>query len=282
MQRPGQASYVLPRPGPALKALLIVIAGLAVARAVLDGHGSAAESIAAALVCSRDAVLHGQVWRIVTSGLIVASRGILGLALQLVGLYFLGSALETQWGSRRFLTFFFSAVALGDVVSLAASYVAPGTALFGQTAFFGPDAAVFATLVAWAVENGDARVQLYFLIPIKGRYLAWIMLGTCVYFVATGSPQPEGVAGLFAGVGYGALAAGRPSRLRRAYLQAKLFVLRRRSSTLRASDILAPSGRATPPRRARTASSPPLRVLPGGLEDALKNRKPPKDKRYLN
>jgi membrane associated rhomboid family serine protease len=281
MQRPGQVSYVLPRPGPALKALLIVIGGLAIVRAVLEGHGSAGASIVAALWCTRDAVLHGQVWRLVTSGLI-APPGILGLVLQLVGLYFLGSVLELQWGARRFLTFFFSAVVLGNVVSLVAGYLAPGVALLGQHAFFGPDVAVFATLVAWAVENGDARVQLYFLIPIKGRYLAWITLGTCVYFVATGSAQPEGVAGLFAGVGFGVLAAGRPSRLRRAYLQAKLFVLRRRSSTLRASDILSPSRGPAAPRRPRTASSPPLRVLPGGLEDALKNRKPPKDKRYLN
>ncbi len=281
MQRPGQVSYVLPRPGPALKALLVVIAGLAIARAVLEGHGSAGESIAAALVCSRDAVLHGQAWRLVTSGLL-APRGILGLVLQLVGLYFLGSVLELQWGARRFLTFFFSAIVLGNVVSLVAGYLAPGVGLLGQAEFYGPDVAVFATLVAWAVENGDARVQLYFLIPIKGRYLAWITLATCVYFVATGSAQPEGVAGLFAGVGFGALSAGRPSRLRRAYLQAKLLVLRRRSTGLRASDILTPTGRAAPPRRARTASSPPLRVLPGGLEDVLKNRKPPKDKRYLN
>jgi membrane associated rhomboid family serine protease len=281
MQRPGQVSYALPRPGPALKALLAIIAGLAVVRAVLAGQSTAGESIFATLSCSRDAVLHGQVWRLVTSGLLTPS-GILGLALQLVGLYFLGSVLELQWGARRFLAFFFSAVVLGNVVSLGAAYVAPGVALLGQSAFYGPDVAIFATMVAWAVENGDARVQLYFLIPIKGRYLVWITLATCVYFVATDRPQPEGVAGLFAGVGFGVLAAGRPSRLRRAYLQAKLFVLRRRSSTLRASDMLAPSRGRAAPRRARTASSPPLRVLPGGLEDALKNRKPPKDKRYLN
>jgi membrane associated rhomboid family serine protease len=281
MQRRGQVSYVLPRPGPALKGLLIVIAGIAVARAVLEGHGSASESIAAALWCTRDAVLHGQVWRLVTSGL-VAPRGILGLVMQLVGLYFMGSVLESQWGGRRFLTFFFTAIALGNIASLAAATLAPSVAILRQPVFFGPDAAIFATLVAWAVENGDARVQLYFLIPIKGRYLAWMTLGACVYFVAMNSPQPEGVAGLFTGVGFGALAAGRPSRLRRGYLQAKLFLLRRRSSTLRASDVLAPPRAPSPPRRARSATSPPLRVLQGGLEDALKDRKPPKDKRYLN
>jgi hypothetical protein len=32
----------------------------------------------------------------------------------------------------------------------------------------------------------------------------------------------------------------------------------------------------------RSGKAPPLRVVPGGLEDDLKNRKPPKDKRYLN
>ena len=41
----------------------------------------------------------------------------------------------------------------------------------------------------------------------------------------------------------------------------------------------------TPMPRAPKRSSkggPPLRVVQGGLDDDLKNRKPPKDKRYLN
>lgn len=37
-----------------------------------------------------------------------------------------------------------------------------------------------------------------------------------------------------------------------------------------------------PRAAARRKGGPPLRVVQGGLDDDLKNRKPPKDKRYLN
>jgi hypothetical protein len=36
------------------------------------------------------------------------------------------------------------------------------------------------------------------------------------------------------------------------------------------------------PRAPKRKGGPPLRVVQGGLDDDLKNRKPPKDKRYLN
>ena len=62
-----------------------------------------------------------------------------------------------------------------------------------------------------------------------------------------------------------------------AWLRLKLAVLRRRAASLSVDDVL----EATPKRRQR-AGAPPLRVVSGGLEEVLKKRSPPKDKRYLN
>jgi hypothetical protein len=74
--------------------------------------------------------------------------------------------------------------------------------------------------------------------------------------------------------------------MRTLYLKAKLAFLRRQRGALRVEDVLAQgtsSRRAqSSPRRASRPGAPPLRVVQGGLDDVLKNRKPPKDKRYLN
>ena len=56
---------------------------------------------------------------------------------------------------------------------------------------------------------------------------------------------------------------------------------RRKGSAVSVESILDPR-EATRPRAAKRKGGPPLRVVPGGLEDDLKNRKPPKDKRFLN
>ncbi len=75
----------------------------------------------------------------------------------------------------------------------------------------------------------------------------------------------------------GLLFAGSPSLARAAWLRLKLAVLRRRAASLSVEDVL----EAKPKRRPRPGA-PPLRVVSGGLEEVLKKRTPPKDKRYLN
>jgi hypothetical protein len=89
--------------------------------------------------------------------------------------------------------------------------------------------------------------------------------------------MPEGVVAPFGGVAAGLLFSGTPSPLRRAWLHLKLAVLRHRSGSVSAQDLIAPKT----PKRSRSGA-PPLRVVSGGLEDVLKKRTPPKDKRYLN
>jgi hypothetical protein len=58
-------------------------------------------------------------------------------------------------------------------------------------------------------------------------------------------------------------------------------VLRRKGPSLTVESLTEAGERPKPPKRA-SGKSPALRVVYGGLEDELKNRKPPKDKRYLN
>jgi DNA-binding transcriptional LysR family regulator len=89
--------------------------------------------------------------------------------------------------------------------------------------------------------------------------------------------MPEGVVAPFGGLIAGLLFGGTPSLARTAWLHARLALLRRQSPNVRVQDILS----RKPSRRPRPGA-PPLRVVPGGLEEALKKRTPPKDKRYLN
>ena len=71
---------------------------------------------------------------------------------------------------------------------------------------------------------------------------------------------------------------GPPSPLRAAYLNWKLASLRKRTgAAFSAGPML-----ERPITKRKSTSTTPLRVVQGGLEDELKKREPPRDKRYLN
>lgn len=111
---------------------------------------------------SASAILHGQVWRIITFIFVpYTSRNLLLFILTLYFYYFIGTALEREWGSNKFTIFYFFGVILniliGFVVGTASMYYV------NMSMFF-----AFATLYP------DLQFLLFFIIPVKAKWLAWI------------------------------------------------------------------------------------------------------------
>lgn len=270
-----------PRPGRALKGLLLAIGGLGIATAVLVNYVPGGERVFLALACSTDAVTHGQVWRLFTAGLLTSPESLGHLVFVLLGLYFLSPDLEQRWGAARFLRFFFTSLVVGFLLSIAVDMVAPPSAPAGfhPRLMYGASAAIAAISVAWSRIHAQLRVNLFFFLPVTGKQLFWVTIGFCALGLIYPASMPEGVAAPFGGVITGLLLGGTPSVARSLYLRVKLALLRRRATSVS-------RGGETPltPRSSATKKSegPPLRVVQGGLEDELRKRRPPKDKRFLN
>lgn len=275
---------MFPRPGKALKALLATIAGLSVLGWIVVNWTPGGAQAFYWVACSKEAIL-GQsiprVWTLLTAGLFTRPSGpgaAQDLFYTLIGLYFFSPDLEKRWGPKRFLRFIGLSIVSGFVLSIAIDAVAPPhLQIFHPHLMFGAGAAITATLVAWSRQNADSTVRLFFVLPMKGSWFFWLAIFYCVAGVLAWDPQNDaGVVAPFGGIMTGLLLGGTPSVARTLYLRAKLTLLRKRSSS--ATD------RPSSPRPARSTRSggPPLRVVYGGLEDELKKRKPPKDKRYLN
>jgi membrane associated rhomboid family serine protease len=278
MNGPQAISFAFPRPRRALWIVLGTMTALGIFTAFLGtwvpgGH----------LVFNRlgyePARTLTQPWGLLTSGFLTNPESWSHLLFSLVGLYFLGAPLEARWGSWRFARFLALAVITGNLVLLAISNVVPAEAQerFHPAFVFGPTAAIVAVAVAWSREYAQSTVNLFFFFPVRGKVLFWITIGFCVLDLIYPQAIPEGAVAPFGGVIAGLLFGGTPSVARKAWLQVRLALLRRRSSTIRLEDVL-----STKPKRRPRTGVPPLRVVPGGLEDALKKRTPPKDKRYLN
>ncbi len=139
------------------------------------------------------AILHGQIWRLVTWVLIPPSSG--GLFFTLLMLYFycsIGTSLERTWGTYRYNVYLFQ----GMLFTIAGSFLLmgycylfkPEISLMGMVLsinspreYFTVIAMMFSTyyinmsiFLAFAATFPDAQVLLMFIIPIKVKWLGII------------------------------------------------------------------------------------------------------------
>jgi membrane associated rhomboid family serine protease len=280
MNAPPQMTLAFPKPGKALKVVLVAVLVIGIFNALLATWVPHGEQVFLALVCDFDKLRQGQLWRVLSSGLLTSPDHFSHLFFTLLGLYFLAPDLEKRWGNARFLRFVGLAVLAGNLTVMAIDALTPvaSQARFHPSAVYGASAAIAAVAIAWAHDNADRTVNIFFVLPMRGRWLLWVTIGFSVLDLIYPTALPEGVVAPFGGIITGLLLGGTPSLGRTAWLRLKLTFLRRRASSLALDDM--PSGK--PRRRPRPASAPPLRAVSGGLEEALKKRTPPKDKRYLN
>jgi membrane associated rhomboid family serine protease len=278
MNGPQAISFAFPRPGRVLWIVLVAMGVCGLFTAFLGTWVPGGRLAFDLLGYAPDHTLPG-LWRLLTSGVLTSPQSWSHLLLSLVGLYFLGAPLEKKWGSWRFARFLALSILVGNLTVLAVSNVVPPDAQerFHPGLVFGPMAAIVAVAVAWSREYAQSTVNLFFFVPVRGKVLFWITIAFCVLDLIYPSAIPEGVVAPFGGVIAGLLWGGTPSLARTGWLHLKLAVLRRRSSSIRVEDVL-----STKPKRRPRPGAPPLRVVPGGLEEVLKKRTPPKDKRYLN
>lgn len=143
--------------------------------------------IAELLALSPGAVLHGFLWQLVTYSFV--HTGLLGTALEMLSLWFLGSFLESDRGPRWMGELYFVSVvgaglaAVGIEVFQRASAPA-AVSSFALTGAFG---GIFGLLIAFGVLYGDMQFMMFPLpISIKAKYLAafYLLLATAEFFVS--------------------------------------------------------------------------------------------------
>jgi membrane associated rhomboid family serine protease len=284
MREPGEVvSAQFPRPGRALKAVLAAVAIFAIVGAIVVNWAPGGRTGADLFrVLAFEPSRPERVWTWITSGVLTDPKGFSHALWSLLGLYFLTTDLEKRWGGPRLLRFLAASVVLGNLmVFLIDRFMPLGNAIFHPPLAFGPMAAITATAMAWSKENATRQIRLFFFLPISGKTLYWITIGFAVLALIFLQGSPEGGAAPFGGIIAGLLFGGTPSLARKAWLRVKLAILRRKGATLSVESITGEPERPRPSKRS-TKGGPPLRVVQGGLDDDLKNRKPPKDKRYLN
>ena len=117
---------------------------------------------------------HGQIWRLITFVFIPESSG-LALVLWLYFYYFIGNALEDQWGTAKFTVFYLSGVVL-TVIYGTLAWLITGIS-YGATVHY----LNLSMFFAFATMYPDMQVLFMFIIPIK---IKWLAIADAVLFAA--------------------------------------------------------------------------------------------------
>lgn len=100
--------------------------------------------------------------------------GIWHVLINMFVLWMFGSELEKYWGKREFLKFFF-------ITGVGSGLVTVLFSLGSSIPVVGASGAIYGVLLAYGLLFPNRLVYLYFLIPIKVKYLV-IFIGTVAFF----------------------------------------------------------------------------------------------------
>lgn len=111
------------------------------------------------------AILHGQVWRLVTFMLYPPSTGLLAF-IAFYFYYWIGSTLEQYWGSGQFTIYFFTGVILTILYGFLIYFVTGSNVRLDSQYIY------LSMFFSFAALFPDMQVLFMYIIPIKMKYLA--------------------------------------------------------------------------------------------------------------
>ena len=127
------------------------------------------------LCFSGQAILRGEVWRVVTYLLVPSSTSPLWLLLELYVAYWVGTALENEWGAGKFTIYYCIGALFQAVFGVALTLITK------QDVIVTPTYLNLSLFFAFATLYPNMQVLLMFIIPIKIKWAALLSLAFFVY-----------------------------------------------------------------------------------------------------
>lgn len=167
-------------------------------------------------------ILQGQVWRVFTFVFIPPDANLIFIILALYVNYLIGSSLEHEWGTFKFNIYYLLGV-IGIIIGASITNLSMNNYYLNLSLFF-----------AFAKLFPDMEFLLFFVLPVKVKYLGWISWGFFIFSVLFG-PIPIKIAAITAIINYFIFFGkdivtgrkhARSSHVRKKNFQSKVRVLR--------------------------------------------------------
>ncbi len=114
------------------------------------------------LMLSRGLVMQGQVWRLVTYLFIPPSTSVIWVLFALYWLHLIGTSLEDQWGSFRYLLYWVIGMVLTTITAFAFDLPASNVYL------------LMSLFLAFATLFPEYEIRIFLIIPVRVKWLALI------------------------------------------------------------------------------------------------------------
>jgi membrane associated rhomboid family serine protease len=196
MNRGNTISLSLPPFTRWVKRLILIYAGIYLLMALLDlASPFAHEWVRVYLALIPKLVMRGMVWQLITYSFLHFT--LLHFLFNALALWMFGSQLESDWGSKRFLDFYFFCTVAAALTTVAVSYMhVPG--LSPGTVTIGASGGIYGLLVAFGVLYGESEIIMFPLpFRIKAKYFVWGI----VFLTLVGAIQETGGVANFAHLG---------------------------------------------------------------------------------
>ena len=182
---PQQAQFSFPRPTTMVVRLLIALGGLWLLFAIASNLGGSRlfYRVYDELALTPSEAIPGlHLWQVATYAWLHQLEGLSHILFNSLALYFLGPTLERRWGGRGFLKFFVLSGIFAGLFSVLVGF------LFGgrwDAPIVGASGAIFGLLAAFSVLFPNAQMLLFFVVPVRARWIVWIaIIGDLLFFVA--------------------------------------------------------------------------------------------------
>lgn len=137
------------------------------------------------------AVVHGQIWQLVTYSFLHDPHSVWHLLFNMLGLWMFGSSFQSDYGKRRFYEFYFWCVVGAALTTIGVgalglfAYQFAPIQLFAvmgavwQQATIGASGGVFGLLIAFGIMHGNQEIYVFPIpFPFRAKYLVavWIFI----------------------------------------------------------------------------------------------------------
>src|SRR5437867_2354227 len=127
---------------------------------------------------------HFAIWQLVTYMFLHDPTGFGHILFNMLTLWMFGMDLERDWGTKRFLTYYFLCGIGAGLCDLVVNAVMGNLA----TRTIGASGAIYGLLLAFGLLYPDRTVLMSFLFPIKAKYFVMIM-GAIAFLSSIGSAE---------------------------------------------------------------------------------------------
>ena len=150
--------------------IMYIVIGMAVVFAVdMLAPGMGKASLSPFITFSRAHILKGQVWRILSFVFAYPASNALFIIFAFYMYWLFGTTLENHWGTSKFCLFYYSGI-IGAIIAGFITGSATNTFLD------------ISMTIAFAIFDPDFTIMLFFFIPVKIKYIAYVT-GALVLFL---------------------------------------------------------------------------------------------------